>query len=66
LREGGSIVPAYFLYAGTSGSSGGGGLPLLPRFNGKPRGRDDARGDEDDQVLFGVLFDVRTERSANK
>src|SRR5207249_5982842 len=29
-------------------------------------GRDDARGDEDDQVLFGVLFDVSTERSANK
>src|SRR5712671_4495848 len=29
-------------------------------------GRDDARGDEDDQVLLGVLFDVSTERSANK
>src|SRR5437870_2478172 len=32
----------------------------------QPCGRDDARGDEDDQVLFGVLFDVSTERSANK
>src|SRR5882757_7214559 len=30
------------------------------------RGRDDARGDEDDQVLFGVLFDVGAKRSANK
>src|SRR5712691_963998 len=29
-------------------------------------GRDDARGDEDDQVLFGVLLRVGTKRSANK
>src|SRR5882757_8659893 len=32
----------------------------------QPCGRDDARGHEDDQVLFGVLFDISTECSANK
>ena len=30
------------------------------------RGRDDLRGDEDDQVLFGVLFGIGAKRSANK
>ena len=30
------------------------------------RGRDDARADEDDQVLFAVLFDVDAKGSANE
>ena len=30
------------------------------------RGRDDLRGDEDDQVLFGVLFGIGAKRPANK
>src|SRR5436190_20982444 len=36
---------------------------LVQRYAG---GRDDARGDEDDQILFGVLLRVGTKRSADK
>src|SRR5882757_3485404 len=32
----------------------------------QPRGRDDLRGDEDDQVLFGVLFGGGAKRPANE
>src|SRR6266567_4724373 len=36
---------------------------LVQRQTGR---RDDLRGDEDDQVLFGVLFDIGAKRSADE
>src|SRR6478736_4721298 len=36
---------------------------LVQRYS---RGRDDLRGNEDDQVLFGVLFGIGAKRAANE
>jgi len=58
-------IRGYFLYAGTSDNSGGSRSPSSS-VQRQTSGRDDARGDEDNEIFLDMLIDIRAKRSPNE